>query len=131
MADTVTSQTLENGARNLVMHFTNVSDGTGEAAVTKVNASTLGLSIHLKVRRIKYNVTGGAIKLMWDATSDVNFAYLSGYGELDLTFVQGIPNSGGVGVTGTIQLTTSGFIAQTATVPASGYTLTLFMTKGD
>ena len=42
MADAVTSQTIQDGARHVVMSFTNVSDGTGEAAVKKVDVSALG-----------------------------------------------------------------------------------------
>ncbi len=41
MADLVTSQTIQDGPRNAIMKFTNVSDATGEAAVVKVNVSDL------------------------------------------------------------------------------------------
>ena len=41
MADAVTSQTLIDGPTHAVMKFTNVSDGTGESAVTKVDVSAL------------------------------------------------------------------------------------------
>ena len=41
MADAVTSQTIIDGERNCVMKFTNVSDGTGESAVAKVDVSAL------------------------------------------------------------------------------------------
>ena len=41
MADTVTSQTIQDGERRAVMRFTNVSDGTGESAVKKVDVSAL------------------------------------------------------------------------------------------
>ena len=41
MADTVTSQTIVDGPRNCIMKFTNVSDGTGESAVAKVDVSAL------------------------------------------------------------------------------------------
>ena len=41
MADAVTSQTLEDGPTHVAMKFTNVSDGTGESAVTKVDVSAL------------------------------------------------------------------------------------------
>ena len=41
MADAVTSQTIVDGERNCVMKFTNVSDGTGESAVKKVDVSAL------------------------------------------------------------------------------------------
>ena len=41
MADAVTSQTIQDGERVAVMRFTNVSDGTGESAVKKVDVSAL------------------------------------------------------------------------------------------
>ena len=41
MADTVTSQTIQDGQRKAVLKFTNVSDGTGEANVVKVDVSAL------------------------------------------------------------------------------------------
>ncbi len=44
MADAVTSQTLSDGPKYAVMKFTNVSDGTGEDAVTKVDVSALDTS---------------------------------------------------------------------------------------
>ena len=41
MADAVTTQTIIDGERNCIMKFTNVSDGTGESAVAKVDVSAL------------------------------------------------------------------------------------------
>ena len=41
MADTVTSQTIQDGDRQAVVKFTNVSDGSGESAVKKVDVSAL------------------------------------------------------------------------------------------
>ena len=41
MADAVTSETLLDGPSDLVMRFRNVSDGSGESAVAKVDASAL------------------------------------------------------------------------------------------
>ena len=41
MADAVTSQTIQDGDRIAVMKFTNISDGSGEAAVKKVDVSAL------------------------------------------------------------------------------------------
>ena len=41
MADAVTSQTIQDGDRIAVMKFTNISDGSGESAVTKVDVSAL------------------------------------------------------------------------------------------
>ena len=39
MADAVTSQTLSDGDRTAVMKFTNISDGSGESSVKKVDVS--------------------------------------------------------------------------------------------
>ena len=41
MADAVTSQTLVDGPKKAVLKFTNISDGTGESAVKKVDVSAL------------------------------------------------------------------------------------------
>ena len=41
MADAVTSQIIFDGTRTAVMKFTNISDGTGESAVLKVDVSAL------------------------------------------------------------------------------------------
>ena len=44
MADAVTSQTFIDGPKHAVIKFTNVSDGSGESAVTKVDVSALATS---------------------------------------------------------------------------------------
>ena len=44
MADAVTSQTLIDGQNKAVIKFTNVSDGSGESAVKKVDVSALSNS---------------------------------------------------------------------------------------
>ena len=41
MADTVTTQTLADGPKTAVLKLTNISDGSGESAVTKVDVSAL------------------------------------------------------------------------------------------
>ena len=41
MADAVTSQTIQDDNRKAVLKFTNISDGTGESAVTKIDVSAL------------------------------------------------------------------------------------------
>ena len=41
MADAVTATTVEDGPRKAVIYCTNTSDGTGEAAVVKVDVSAL------------------------------------------------------------------------------------------
>ena len=41
MADAVTSQTLADGDKIAVIKLTNISDGTGESSVAKVDVSAL------------------------------------------------------------------------------------------
>lgn len=109
MADAVTSQTLLDGGKNIVMKFTNISDGTGEAAVTKVDVSALNAA-GVKINKIHYSTYGMAVRILWDATADV-VAWLvpqDSDGTYDFTPFGGIQNNAGAGVTGDIQFTTVG-----------------------
>ncbi len=45
MADAVTSQTLVDGHQTAVFKFTNISDGSGESAVKKVDVSALATNV--------------------------------------------------------------------------------------
>lgn len=109
MADAVTSQTLIDGGKNIVMKFTNVSDGTGESAVTKVDVSAFNAT-GVKINKIHYSTYGMAVRILWDATADV-VAWLvpqDGDGCMDFTPFGGLQNNAGDGKTGDIQFTTVG-----------------------
>jgi hypothetical protein len=124
MADAVSSQTIIDGARNVVMKFTNTSDGTGESAVTKVDVSALqSAPAKVRIDRIHYSVAGMVVRLLWDADTDVTIVDLQGDGCLDATCFGGLPNNGGAGVTGDIKLTTVGHSA------SDSYTIILEMSK--
>lgn len=108
MADAVTSQTILDGPRNLVMKFTNLSDGTGESAVLKVDVSTFTPpAATVAIKRITYNVQGMVATLLWDATTDVRIIDLAGDGVFDFSRAP-IPNTKASGYTGDILLTTTG-----------------------
>lgn len=125
MADAVTSQTLVDGERNVVMKFTNVSDGTGEAAVTKVDVSALnGAPTSVRIEKVQYDIQGMSVNLLWDATADVSALVIgSGQGCFDFSEVGGLRNNAGDGVTGDIQLTTVGHTA------GDTYSIVLHMKK--
>jgi hypothetical protein len=116
MADAVTSQTIQDGERNLVMKFTNVSDGTGESAVKKVDVSALATNskgqtcTKVKIQRIYWATVGMSVKLDFDATSNVLLIGLpaDSTGDEYYDSFTGIPNNAGSGVTGDIDLTTTG-----------------------
>lgn len=124
MADAVSSQTIIDGTRNVVMKFTNLSDGTGEAAVLKVDVSGLsGAPSGVRIDKIHYSVNGMVATLLWDATTDVRIIELSGDGCFDFRPFGGLPNNAGAGVTGDILLTTTGHTS------GDSYSIVLEMVK--
>ena len=77
MADAVTSQTIQDGERTAVLRFTNVSDGTGESAVKKVDVSALGSNARgqacteVHIQRIWWSCVGMSVKIDFDASTNV------------------------------------------------------------
>ena len=126
MANAVTSQTLLDGPRNLVILLTGVLDTSNEARTIKVDVSSYDPApTKVRVDKIQYSIAGALqVLLDWDATTDVTFAVLSGQGELEACKFGGLQNNAGAGVTGDIYLTTLGYSAGTVS-----YTLLLEMTK--
>lgn len=126
MANTVTTQTLHDGPRNLVVLLTGVLDTSDEARTIKVDVSALDPACLLvRLDKIQFSITEGlSVILDWDATTDVRFAALTGTGELDACRFGGFSNNAGAGVTGDIYLTTVGWSAGTRV-----YTLVLELSK--
>jgi hypothetical protein len=115
MADAVTTDVLFSGTRKHVVHLTNVSDGTGEAAVAKVDISTLALHngdapTKAKIYSIEWDVEGMSVALLADHTSDVTMLTMVGRGSYD-GGVKGAITGEGAGGTGDILLTTAGATA--------------------
>ena len=120
MADTVTSQTILDTPYRLVMKFTNVSDGSGESAVKKVDVSaftagsridstTVSTCTDVRIDKIYYNNSGMSVKLLWDASTDVEAIHLKDtQGEFDFSSFGGLKNNSGSGKTGDIMFTTVG-----------------------
>jgi len=115
MADAVTSQTILDGERMFIAKFTNISDGTGETGVIKIDVSTLnpnsfGLACNgVKINKIYGTTHGMEVRILWDATTD-QFAWQipqnSNY-LMDFSSFGGIPNNAGAGVTGDVLFTTA------------------------
>ena len=137
MADTVTSYTNEDGRRWLVKRFTNVSDGTGETNVTKVNATTEGgiviggntiyPGVNLKIVRIQYDCKGMGLRIQWHATTNQDILVCGNADHQDFRPFGGISNPGTASLTGA-----TGSIDFTTINAASGasYSVVLWMTKG-
>ena len=117
MADAVTATTVQDGPRNAIIYCTNTSDGTGEAAVVKVDVSALSAlqdgtaCTGVRIEKITFTNVGMGVKVLWDASTDVIAAELpADYSDtLDYSDMSGLPNvAASGGKTGDIQLTTVG-----------------------
>lgn len=127
MADAVTSQTILDGERLFIGKFTNISDGTGETTVVKIDVSALSANAAgnacngVKINKIWAQTQGMSVDILWDATTDVlcesipeNQFYL-----MDYSSFGGLPNNAGAGKTGDVMFTTVGAAA------GDRYTITL------
>ena len=131
MADAVTSQTLFDGDKHVVMKFTNISDGTGESAVKKVDVSALNADINgntctsVAIEKIWWQCIGMKVRMFFDATSDAFIIELgeNQSGHHDYSEFGGLSNNAGSGKTGDIDFTTVGHSS------ADTYTITLKMRK--
>ena len=131
MADAVTSQTIFDGDKKVVQKFTNISDGSGESAVKKVDVSALNTNGHsqnctgVTIEKIWWQCVGMKTRLFFDATSNAFIIELgenqSGYH--DYSSFGGLKNNAGSGVTGDILFTTVGHSS------GDTYTITLEMRK--
>ena len=114
MADAVATQILFDGERKAIMKFTNVSDGTGETKVTKVDVSTLLPSSFDKacdgvtITNIHAMTHGMEVDMYWDATTDVLIASIpqNNMYSMDLTKFGGLWNNAGAGKNGDVLFST-------------------------
>lgn len=120
MANTVSTQVLANGPRNCVVKCTLTSDGTNEADVVKVDASTLGLPADGSARMEKLEwmtqsviAANAQILVEWDGSADALIATIPPNDSycMDFSKVGGIPNN--------------------ATAPTGDITVTSTLASGD
>lgn len=126
-----TTQIIIDGGRVVVMKF-EFSGDTGEAAVTKVDVSTLATHPtkqtacnRVAIERIWHTSTDEiGVDILWDADTDVIAWSLRGDGKHDFRSIGPITNNAGTGVTGDINFTTQG-----TEVATSRYAITLQLRK--
>ena len=114
MAVAVASLTLYDGERVAIMKFTDISDGTGENKVLKVDVSALAPSAAGKtcngvvITKIYASTHGMEVQIFWDATTDVlcwgvpqNSQYTWDWSQFG-----GLTNNAGAGKTGDVLFST-------------------------
>ena len=117
MADTVSVQTIaDTSGVKYVCKLTNLSDGTGESLVKKVDASALTFMSedgNRTIARVYYSINTSdrksGVELIWDGTTNATALFLSGNGFMDFrTDGNSIINNAGT-PTGDVLLSTKNF----------------------
>lgn len=113
MPDTVSTQKIRDGFHKAIFKFTNLSDGTGENLVKKIDAPNLvPPSSSFSINKIHYAITADmTVTLFWEATTNVRIIDLAGNGSFDFSHFSGLTNNAGTGITGSVLLTTTGHAA--------------------
>ena len=115
--DVVDSVVLETTPAYYKVRLTNVSDGTGESAVAKIDKSGLTDKNGAEPRRLvvmymKWSIQGfTSVRLFFDHTTDDELAVLANNGERDYSADGGFKDPGSSGGTGDILLTTAGAVS--------------------
>ena len=113
MADTVLNTTVFDGAKKLITHYNVVSHSTG--GTTKIVdvsalASNNGKTCKtVRLNKVSFNVSVtapvDAIRMLWDADTDVTFQTLNGEMEYDYSSFGGLKNTEATGYTGDVNIT--------------------------
>tara|TARA_B100000959_G_scaffold3782_1_gene4107 strand:- start:970 stop:1362 length:393 start_codon:yes stop_codon:yes gene_type:complete len=117
MADAVATQTIaDTSGVKFVIKMTNVSDGTGETLVKKVDASELTFMTedgNRKISRVWYSVntsnSKSAIELVWDGETNSTALLLGGNGYMDLRTAGNEVVNNSTTPTGDVLLSTKNF----------------------
>jgi hypothetical protein len=117
MANILSTQILVDGERNAVVKITGILDTSNVSTTTVVDpASFTPVPTTFRVDAVEYSVgTPLAVRLVWDASTDVDMLALTNAGRMKFTKFGGLQNNSGAGVTGKIQLLTNGYSSGTVT----------------
>ena len=113
MADTVLNTTVFDGSKKLITHYNVVSDSSGGTTkivdVSALAKSPAGKScLTVRLNKVSFNVSVtapvDAIRMQWDATTDVVFQTLAGEMEYDYSSFGGLKNTEASGFTGDVNV---------------------------
>ena len=112
MADTVLNTTVFDGSKKLITHYNVVSDGSGSTTkivdVSGLNTNNQKSCVKVRLNKVSFNVSVtapvDAIRMQWDATTDVVFQTLAGEMEYDYSSFGGLKNTEASGFTGDVNV---------------------------
>ena len=113
MADTVLNTTVFDGSKKLITHYNVVSDSSGSTTkivdVSELAKSPAGKTCtKVRLNKVSFNVSVtapvDAIRMLWDADSDVVFQTLAGEMEYDYSSFGGLKNTEATNFTGDVNV---------------------------
>tara|TARA_Y100001937_G_scaffold108453_1_gene152143 strand:- start:47 stop:454 length:408 start_codon:yes stop_codon:yes gene_type:complete len=114
MADTVLNTTVFDGSKKLITHYNVVSDSSGSTTkivdVSELIKSPAGKTCtKVRLNKVSFNVSVtapvDAIRMLWDADTDVVFQTLAGEMEYDYSYFGGLKNTEATNFTGDVNVT--------------------------
>ena len=113
MADTVLNTTVFDGAKKLITHYNVVSDNAGSTTkivdVSELASNNGKTCKTVRLNKVSFNVSvtapADAVRLLWDATTDVAFQTLAGEMAFDYSDFGGLKNTKASGYSGDVNLT--------------------------
>ena len=125
MADTVSTQVLSDTTGvKYVVKMTNISDGSGESLVKKIDASSATFmteDAERKIAKVWFSVNAiskkACVELIWDGETNATGVLLSGQGYWDLRTAGNSIGNNATTPTGDVLLSTHDF------VPGDNYTI--------
>ena len=117
MADTVTTQTIaDTSGVKYVIKLTNISDGSGEILVKKIDASETTFMSEDGARaiaRVYYSINASdnksGVELIWDGATTATALFLSGQGVMDFRTDGNSFKNNAITPTGDVLLSTKNF----------------------
>ena len=112
MADTVLNTTVFDGSKKLITHYNVVSDGDGSTTkivdVSTLNSNNGKSCVKVRLNKISFNVSVtaqvDALRMLWDASTDVAFQTLNGEMEYDYSSFGGLKNTEATNFTGDVNV---------------------------
>ena len=112
MADTVLNTTVFDGAKKLITHYNVVSDSTGGTTkivdVSGLNSNNGKTCKTVRLNKVSCNVSvtapADALRMQWDADTDVVFQTLAGEMEFDYSDFGGLKNTEATNFTGDVNV---------------------------
>ena len=114
MADTVLNTTVFDGTKKLITHYNVVSDSAGsttkivDVSALSTNPATGAACSRVRLIKVSFNISVtapvDAIRMQWDADTDVVFQTLAGEMEYDYSSFGGLQNTDATGVTGDVNV---------------------------